>query len=138
MAVTLFIFYLVLHKNDLDDFLAVFIISLLMFLCTHTFAKIALTFVNEKPVRQNLVLITLWILAGALTGSILACNFFYVSAGQDAERAVKKVFFYSFVVWAIVESGFFYYFYSRKGLEDSERRIKEEKIKRLTLEKETA
>lgn len=137
-AVTLFIFYLVLHKNDLEDFPDVFIISLLMFLCIHTFAKIAVNFVNEKPIRQHSVFITLCVLAGALTGSILACIFFYLSAGQDAEHVVKKVFFYSFVIGMIVELGFFYYFYSRKRLEDSEKRIQDEKIKRLTLEKETA
>jgi sensor histidine kinase YesM len=138
MAITLFIFYLVLHKNDIGDLLDVFIISLLVFLCAYTFAKITVNFINEKSIRQSIISITLWILAGALTGSILGCLFFHVSGGQNEERVLKDIFSYSFVFGIISGLGFFYYFYAGKKLEYSEKRIQEEKIKRLTLEKETA
>lgn len=138
MAATLFTFYLVLKKKSLEDFFDVFTISFITGLFSYTFAKIAVNFTSEKPNRQDFILLAPWLFTGPGIGSFLSCFFYYFSTGNNEVHMLKTVFLYAFVFGMIFEGGFFYYFYSRQKIKASEKIIHDERIKRLTMEKETA
>lgn len=137
-VITLIIFYLVLKKSEPEDLLSVFIISFITGLCSYTFAKIAVNFIKEQPTKFDYTLHIFLLLTGSFAGSTLSCLFHYIIEDESAEHVQKTIFLYTFVFGTIFYGGLLYYFNSKRKLEDSKRIIHEEKIKRLTSEKETA
>ena len=137
-AITLIIFYLVLKKSDPGDLLSVFVITFITGLCSYTFAKIAVNFIRKQPTTFNYILHISLLLTGCLSGSILSYLFHCIIEDENTDHVQQTLFLYTFVFGAIFYGGLLYYFNSRKKLEDLEGRINQEKIKRLTLEKETA
>lgn len=135
---TFFMFYLVLRKNDLEDFFDVFAISLITAVSVFMFAKSGVALVTPKSTRQNIIHLGAWCISGSLTGSVLSSLFFYLSNGVRIQPALAQVCLYTFVFGMLFEVVLLYYFYSRKAIDDSEKRIQAERIRRLTLEKESA
>jgi sensor histidine kinase YesM len=138
IAITLFIFYLVLRKSDPGDLLVVFFLCIITGLCNYTIVKIAIIFIQSKPTKSNYFLQAFLLLMGAFCGSALSFLFYHTIEGNNAGNVPKTVFFYSFIFGAFFYGGLLYYYNSKRILQDSERKANEEKIKRLTLEKETA
>ena len=149
VAITLFVFYLVLRKSDPGDLLVVFYLCIITGLCNYTIVKIAIIFIQNKPTKSDYTLQAFLMLIGAFCGAALSFLFylaiegnnllFYLAVeGGNAGNVPKTVFFYSFIFGAFFYGGLLYYYNSKRILQDSERKANEEKIKRLTLEKETA
>jgi len=134
----LFVFYMVLHKNNLEDFLDVAAISFIVGSNIFIFSKIGVNFIDKKPNRLDILLLAVWTAAGVLGGSSLSSLFFYFRKGMHVEPALKAVFLYTLVFGSAFAVILLYFLHSRKQLQDSKKRIQEEKIRRLTLEKEAA
>ena len=65
---------------------------------------------------------------GCFTGSILSCLFHYIIESDVFIIFQRRIFLFSFVFGAIFGGVLLYYFNSRIKLNDSIRRIQEEKI----------
>ncbi len=78
------------------------------------------------------------LLSGIFLGSILVLIFLFLFYGNDFSYFFNHVFLYVFVFGIIFGIPISYFFSSREKIIASEKRIQNEKIKRLTLEKETA
>lgn len=138
IAITLFIYFLVLRKSDPGDLLVVFFLSIITVLCNYTIVNIAIILLRNKPTKSDYILQAFLLLLGAFCGSVLSYLFYYAIEGNNTANVTGTVFLYSFIFGAFFYGGLLYYYNSKRILHDSERKANEEKIKRLTLEKETA
>ena len=136
-STTLIIFYLLLKKNDPEDLLSVFIMSFVSISFSYAFAKIAVNTIKEQSRNFQHSLQVSILLIGCIIGSTINCLFHYIIENDYNLPIQKNVFLYSFIIGGVFHAGLYYFFYSKRKLDDSKRKIQEEKIRRLTLEKET-
>ena len=121
---------------DKPDFFEVFIISQLIGLSICLCVDIAVHFAhgNKWSVTGNVT----GLVAGILSGSLLSWVFSSLFYGNDVDYFFKHVFSYVFVFGIVFGVPISYFFSSRQKIIESEKQIQKEKIKRLTMEKETA
>ena len=76
--------------------------------------------------------------AGILLGSLLSLGYLFFIRSLDPGYFLKHVFSYVFIFGLVFGVPIIYFFISREKLVESEKQIAQEKIRRLTIEKEAA
>ena len=78
------------------------------------------------------------ILAGILFGSLLSYPYLWHKDASDVDRFMVRVFYYTFKFGLIFGIPLVYFFTSLHHTRESEKRFEQEKIRRLTMEKQAA
>ena len=131
----LVLFYLVLDKNK---FFHVFMISQFIGLSICLFVTTAMHFGSRKGIKGLIAGIIFGLIAGILFGSFISWLFMYFTEGMGIDYFLKDVFLYTFVFGIVFGVPAIYFFSSWTAIQESEKQIQQEKIKRLTIEKESA
>ena len=137
-AIFNFVIALVLIFMVLDEsnFLEVFIISQLTGLSICFFVTIAANFAQGN--KWSVTIILTGLIAGTFSGALLSWFFLFFFPGSDFGYFFSSVFSYIFVFGILFGVPISYFFSSREKIIESEKQIQKEKIKRLTMEKESA
>jgi len=122
--------FLVLTDSD-KEFLSTFIISEVIGLTGCT--CVILGFYIIRPKKMLTLFITLMV--SIFTGSILGIILGFTAAGIDPYGLLKRDFINAFVISIVFGSIISYFFSSRGVIASKEAMIKEERIKRLDMEK---
>jgi sensor histidine kinase YesM len=127
--------YLVLKKDSITDVLVVSqFIGLSMWLCVVG----AMRLFSVQGVARTSVMVFLAMLCGVVVGAALSYGYLYVRNESDVDRFFSRVFVYVFLFGLVFGLPVIYFLVSWHQIRESERRVSEEKIKRLTLEKQSA
>jgi sensor histidine kinase YesM len=78
------------------------------------------------------------LICGILTGGVLSWAVLWISRGFGLFLYLRHVFLYIVVFGVVFGVPIIYFFTAREKLAESEKKIQEEKIRRLTMEKEAA
>jgi len=127
--------YMVLKETRFID---VFIISQAIGLSICSFISIALHFVKEKNLKIIIAWIIAALIAGVFFGSMLSWIYMSYTQGVGFKYFLKDIFLYTFVLGILLGIVAIYFFTSWAIIQESEKKIQQEKIKRLTIEKEAA
>jgi len=134
-GIALVLTYMVLDKSLLVD---VFFISQFIGLSICAFVSMAMKIPAKKGFLWMTTGVLLGLVLGILFGSLLSWAYMHQVRGMDTGYFVKDVLLDILVFGILFGGPIIYFFVSRERLQESENRIQEEKIKRLTLEKEAA
>ena len=134
-GIALLLTYMVLDQTRLPD---IFFISQFIGLSICAFVSMAM----KIPAKQGAFWMTTGILAGLvlgiLFGSLLSWVYMHQVRSMDTGYFFEDVLLNILVFGVIFGGPIIYFFVSREKIQESENRIQEEKIKRLTLEKEAS
>jgi sensor histidine kinase YesM len=134
-GIALVLYYLVMKDARLTD---LFIISQFIGLSICAFVSGTLEILGEQGLFKATLGILLGLGLGILLGSLLSWAYMHHIRGMEIGFFLKDVFWSVLVFGVIFGVPIIYFFVSREQLQKSENRVREEKIKRLTLEKEAA
>ena len=131
----LVLFYLVLDKRN---FWQVFIIAQFIGISICLFVNTAMHFGSRKGLKGLITGIVFGLIAGILFGSFISWLFLYFSQGMVFDSFLKDIFTYTSVFGILFGVPVIYFFSSWARIQESEKQVQQEKIKRLTTEKESA
>ncbi|MBT7710629.1 MAG: histidine kinase [Deltaproteobacteria bacterium] len=134
-AIALLLNFMVLKEPQLFE---TFVISQLTGLSICLFVHIGMIISDEKINKWMGGCIALGLITGVIVGGLLSWGFLSVFFGVDLGYYYRHVFLYIAVFGIVFGVPITYFFSSREKLIESEKRIQNEKIKRLTMEKEAA
>lgn len=134
-GIALVLTYMVLEDARLAD---VFIISQFIGLSICAFVSGSLTILGERGIFPTTLGILAGLSLGILLGSLLSWGYMHHIRGMEIGFFLRDVFWSVLVFGVVFGVPIIYFFVSREQLQESENRVREEKIKRLTLEKEAA
>ena len=138
VVATLFVFFLVLRKSDPADLLIVFIMSIVAGSCSFFFVNAGMSLARTRQPKTYYALHLFMLLMCSLSGSILNGLFYWITEDEITASRIAPILIYTFVFTSIFYACLLYYLNSKNKLMASNKKIHEEKIRRLTLEKETA
>ena len=127
--------YLVLDKTD---FFSVFIVSQCIGLSICGFVTQAVDTGLEFGFAKMMDKLIFGLISGILFGSFLSFLFTHFLHGIGLSYFVKHIFLYAAVFGVLFGIPIIYFFCSWAMIQESENRIHQEKMKRLTMEKESA
>ncbi|NOX33625.1 MAG: hypothetical protein GXP56_07785 [Deltaproteobacteria bacterium] len=127
--------YFVLKEYNFFD---VLVISQLMGLSICFFVTNSIGFARQNKNIWIIAFIALGLIAGIFTGSFLSWGFLFFFRDIEFDYFLKHVVSYSVGFGFIFGVPVIYFFSSREKIIESEKQIREERIKRLTMEKEAA
>ncbi len=135
IVIALVLTYIVLGKQQFFD---VMVISQLIGLSICLFVHISMDLAENKLNISSIFGIFLGLLVGIVSGSLLSWGFLYFFRGIDTSEFITDVLTYAIVFGFLFGIPIIYFFASREKMIESEKQIAREKIKRLSLEKESA
>ncbi|WP_457553235.1 sensor histidine kinase [Desulfobacula sp.] len=133
--IALVLTFMVLEDNAFID---VFIISQFVGLSICTFVTGALQIFSAKGMRWAVGAVLSGLIIGVLFASFLSWGYMVLAHDINFAYFVKDVFLYVFVFGFVFGVPISYFFSSWEKIQESEKMIREEKIKRLTMEKQAA
>lgn len=134
-GIALVLYYLVMTDSRLTD---LFIISQFIGLSICAFVTGTLETLGEQGRFKTTVRILLGLGLGIFLGSLLSWAYMHYIRGMGIGYFLKDIFWSTLAFGVIFGVPIIYFFVSREQLQKSENQVREEKIKRLTLEKEAA
>jgi len=134
-GIALVLTYMVLKTARIVD---VFIISQFIGLSICAFVSSSRESLGEQGVFPATLVILVRLGLGILLGSLLSWAYMHHIRDMEIGFFLKDVFWSVLVFGVVFGVPIIYFFVSREQLQKSENRVREEKIKRLTLEKEAA
>ncbi|MBN2529264.1 MAG: histidine kinase [Deltaproteobacteria bacterium] len=127
--------YLVLKKDSVLDVLVVSqFVGLSIWMCVAG----AIKYVANSSVVQTSILIFVALLCGVIVGATLSYLYLYLRNEADVDHFFSRVFSYVFIFGLVFGLPVIYFLVSWHQIRESEKRVEQEKIKRLTLEKQSA
>lgn len=131
---------LVLHFIVIYDssFLEAFAISQFTGLSICSFVHLGLFISDRKLDGWMGPCIAAGLIAGIIVGGILSWSFLYLLHGEAFPHYYRRVFSHIAVFGVVFGVPIIYFFMAREKLAESEKKIQDEKIKRLTMENEAA
>ncbi len=131
---------LVLHQMVLEDatFLEVLVVSQLTGLSICSFVHLGL-FISDRVQHGWMgACIAAGLISGIVSGGVLSWGYLAIMHDPDIPHYFSRVFSHIAVFGVVFGVPIIYFFISREKLAASEKKIQDEKIKRLTMEKEAA
>ncbi|MCG8634550.1 MAG: histidine kinase [Desulfobacterales bacterium] len=127
--------YMVLEKNDFFD---IFMVSQFIGLSICTFVTGAIRLFSGDSIKMAAVGVLSGLTAGVVFGSLLSWGYMVLVHDMNFAFFLKDVFLYIFVFGFVFGIPIVYFFSSWEKIQESEKMIQSEKIKRLTMEKQAA
>ncbi len=127
--------YVVMEKEAFFD---VFIISQFIGLSICFFVTVSFDYTGQKETIWMVLGITAGLFAGIFFGTIFSWAYLALFRGVNVTYFFKNVFLSLFVFGIVFGVPIIYFFASREKIIESQKQIQDEKIKRLTVEKEAA
>jgi len=134
-TIALLLTHMILEQTPFID---TFFISQFIGLSICSFVSMAMKIPVQKGLFWMTAGILLGLLLGILFGSLLSWAYMHMLHDMDTRYFFEDVLLDILVFGVIFGGPIIYFFVSRERIQESENRIQEEKIKRLTLEKEAA
>ncbi len=135
IIIALVLNYMVLGKNQLID---VMVISQLIGLSICLFVHFGTYAAETKLKISSIIGIFAGLILGIISGSLLSWGYLYLFLGIDSSEFITDVLTYVIVFGFVFGIPISYFFASREKMAESEKQIAREKIKRLSMEKESA
>jgi sensor histidine kinase YesM len=135
---TIIAFVLFIMVIDTTSFFDVFIISQITGLSICFFIMIAVHIGKKRGDEWSVTGIITGLIAGVLSSALLSWLYLFYLHNIGPVNYFKETFLYIFVFGIVFGVPISYFFSSRQKIAESEKQIQQEKIKRLTLEKEAA
>jgi len=139
IIIALVLYYMVLGMHGLID---VMVISQFIGLSICLFVHLGMYVAENKLNIASIIGIGIGIFAGLflgiMSGSVLSWGFLYFLRGIDSSEFITGVLTHVIVFGIVFAIPIIYFFVSRDKMAESEKQIASEKIKRLSMEKETA
>ncbi len=119
-------------------FVDILIISQCIGLTICLFITTGLHVANIRTRTKLAVILAFGLVAGACAGTVLGWGYLYLTQAVTFELFIKKEFHSTIIFGILFGIPITYFFVSVSRISFSEKKIREEKIKRLTIEKEAA
>lgn len=129
------LYFMVIEK---PDFWEIFAISQFTGLSICFFVRLGMYISDVRLNRWMGGCIAAGLFAGVTAGGLLSWGFLFFSHGHEFSYYYQRVFSHIAVFGFVFGVPIIYFFSTRERLAVSEKKIQEEKIKRLTMEKEAA
>ncbi len=120
------------------SFLDVFLIAQFIGLSICIFVTIGINLVEKKTNLWPPTGIIAGLIFGIISGSLLSLGYLFFVRDVAFDYFIKQIFSSIFVFGIVFGAPIIYFFISREQLIESEKQIQQEKIQRLTMEKEAA
>ncbi len=133
--IALVLTYVVMDKNDFFD---VFMVSQFIGLSICTFVTGAVRLFSDNSMKRAALGVLAGLTAGVFFGSVLSWGYMVLVHDMNFAYFIKDVFLYIFVFGFVFGIPIVYFFSSWEKIQESEKMIQSEKIKRLTMEKQAA
>ncbi|RLB87864.1 MAG: hypothetical protein DRH26_14730, partial [Deltaproteobacteria bacterium] len=135
-----FFIALILTYMVLDDphFFDIFLISQFIGLSICFFVTLGIHLAGQKKGIWPITGIIVGLFTGIVSGSLLTLGYLFFFRNIEFNYFIKQVFSNVLVFGLVFGIPIIYFFVSREQLMESEKQIQQEKIKRLTMEKEAA
>ena len=130
------VLFLMVMKDE--SFWTIFIISQFTGLSICSFVNLGIRISEDRLNGWMGVCIAFGLFAGVIVGGVLSLGFLYFSQGLELYSDYGRVFSQVAVFGLVFGVPIIYFFTTRERLAEFENKIQEEKIKRLTMEKEAA
>lgn len=133
--IAMVLYYMVMDEHHFFD---VFIISQLMGLSICILTQTGMYFTVKKESKWTITGIIIGLILGIFSGTLLSWGFLFFFRDIDFGYYLTHTFSSVFVFGFVFGIPIIYFFISREKIIESEKQIQNEKIKRLTMEKEAA